>query len=87
MHHLIPRELLSIAHVAHALSNAKLNIDDYAVQISEGDHSAIHTMGYNDKWIAYFDTHINPCRAMILAQMEKMKMDFKIYEQTVPYIR
>lgn len=84
-HHLIPRELLSIPHIARTLNEAKINIDDYAVQLSEGDHTAIHTMGYNAKWIAYFDSNINPSRAMILAQMAKMKVDYKITEHTVPF--
>lgn len=86
-HHLIPQELLKYEKIRRALEQAHIDIHEYAVQLSEGDHSAIHTMGYNEKWISYFENHENPSREMILAQMYQMKFDFKISEHIQQYVK
>ena len=86
-HHLIPRQLLKNKVSRLALENAKINIDDYAVQICQGEHTAIHSMDYNLLWEIFFYTCINPSREMILSHMEWMKVKFKITEHTQPYVK
>jgi hypothetical protein len=87
LHHLIPRKMLKIEASRRALENAHIDINDYAVQICEGEHTAIHTEHYNLLWEIFFYLNKSPSREMILAHMLDMKIRFKITEHIQPYIK
>lgn len=76
LHHLIPQELLKDARIAKNLEEAGIDIDKYCVRISEGEHSAIHSMGYNEEWFRYFKT--NRTRSGILDKINRMQSKYKM---------
>lgn len=72
LHHVLPQEY-------RAFFKARgLNVDDYAVAVTEGEHSATHTMGWNPKWKAWIDAHPNAGVEEIWGFARKMMEEFKL---------
>ena len=78
LHHLIPQELLKNPAIRNLLKKRGIDIDRFAVRISEGEHTAIHTMEYNQKWTDFFAANPNASRADILKFKDKMKTDYQM---------
>lgn len=78
LHHLIPQELLKVKSIRNLLKKRGIDIDDFTVRIGEGEHSAVHTMEYNQKWKDWFANNPNASKADILKFKDKMKNDYKM---------
>ncbi len=84
LHHLLPQE----HRKWFAGGGRNLNVDNFAVDLTEGDHSALHTMKWNKKWETYIKANPNATAKDVLKQMEKMRKEFKIDKlPIVPYDR
>jgi hypothetical protein len=87
LHHLIPQELLKNPSIRALLKKRGIDIDQFAVQISEGEHSAVHSRYYNKEWSDFFASNPNASRSAILKFKDKMKKAFgmgKLPEQPYP---
>lgn len=92
LHHVIPRELLKNPRVRGLLEKRGIDIDDFCVQLSEGEHSAIHSAidrqgrNYNQKWADFFERSPDATPAQIINFAEKMREWVKI-DMSLPYQR
>jgi len=72
LHHVLPQE-------ERAFFESKgINIDDFAVSISEGEHTATHTMGWNKKWADWIKANQGAGKSEIWQFARKMMEDFKL---------
>lgn len=85
-HHLIPQKFLKNPATRDLLERRGINIDDLVIQISEGDHSATHSVGWNSDWDAFFKRYPNASRKRILDFVEKMRVDYKLTQFPVESI-
>ena len=72
LHHVLPQEFRDF------FKSKGLNVDDYAVAISEGEHTAIHTMGWNKKWADWINANKGASQAEIWKFARKMMEEFKL---------
>lgn len=77
-HHLIPQELLENPDIKRLLERRKIDIDDFSVQLSEGEYTAIHSMEYNKKWSRCFKETPNATKAEIFGFMNRLRKEYKI---------
>lgn len=88
LHHLIPQELLNDPAIKNLLEKRNIDIDEFAVRISEGEHSAVHSMDYNKKWKDFFASNPKASRSDILNFRDKMRKDFKLDKVDMePYVK
>lgn len=66
LHHVIPKELLKTPAIKKLLEKRGIDIDEYTVKLSEGEHSAIHTAGFNKLWKDFFEKNPKASRSSIL---------------------
>lgn len=86
-HHLIPRELVNRNPKVKALLQKRgINIDDFTVKITQGEHNATHKMNFNIIWKGFFKRKPDATREEILVFKDFMKRRFKLdkYPET-PY--
>ena len=79
LHHVLPRE-----HKAFFESQG-INVDDYVVSISEGEHTAVHSMGWNQKWAAWIKANQGASKPEIWKFARKMMDEFKLNNR--PFMR
>jgi RHS repeat-associated protein len=85
LHHVLPQEFRKFFE--KAFRSAGLSIDDYAVSISQGEHSALHTMKWNPKWAAWIKSNPNATPGQILAFAEQVMKEFKVTAPFVKYVK
>lgn len=61
-----------------------LDIDQFTVRITWGDHNAIHTVGpngglnWNDRWNEFIDANRDASRMEVIEQMRRMRQEFDL---------
>ena len=63
LHHVLPQEYRKF----FAAPGRGLNVDDYAVSLSEGEHTAVHSVKWNQRWADWIGHHQNATREEVLA--------------------
>jgi RHS repeat-associated protein len=86
LHHVIPKEMLKNPKVKQLLEKRGIDIDDFTVKLSEGEHSAIHTMKYNQKWARFFRNNPDAPSSMIRAFADRMR-NWANIDPALPYER
>jgi len=79
LHHVLPQE-----HRAFFASKG-IDIDKYTVAITEGEHSAIHTMQWNKKWGDWIKANQGAGETEIWQFARKMMDEFKLNNR--PFVR
>lgn len=82
-HHLLPQELIKDPKIRALLEKRGFNIHDHTIQISQGEHSAVHSRGYNEAWKRFFANKPNATRNEILVFMKRMRIKYKITDPPV----
>ncbi|MEU1081574.1 SpvB/TcaC N-terminal domain-containing protein [Streptomyces sp. NPDC005908] len=72
LHHVLPQEFRKF------FKARGIDVDDYVVKITEGEHSAIHSMKWNPKWKAWIDQNPNATVEEVWAFARKMMDEFKL---------
>ncbi|MFM0258421.1 SpvB/TcaC N-terminal domain-containing protein [Paraburkholderia sediminicola] len=72
LHHVLPQKFRAF------FKSKGLDVDDYAVAITEGEHSAIHTMKWNPKWAKWIEDNQGASKAEIFKFARKMMDEFKL---------
>ena len=87
LHHVLSEGMLVNPKMRKVLERRGIDIDDFAVKLSEGEHSAIHSMGYNEKWFD-FKKHRHASRSRILDFAKRMRKWAKIDRKAcIPAVR
>ena len=82
LHHLLPQEYRDW------FAERGIDVDDFTVNLSEGDHSALHTMKWNEEWEKFIDANPGATPDDVWNKMDDMMKKYKIDDLPIePYDR
>ncbi len=79
LHHLLPQEQ------REWFSKRGIDVDQFTLSMTEGDHTAIHTSEWNPIWNDFIKKNPDATPTEVFTQLNKMRKDFKI--NTAPPVR
>ncbi|HEY9284959.1 MAG TPA: SpvB/TcaC N-terminal domain-containing protein [Pyrinomonadaceae bacterium] len=79
-HHIFPKEHQKF------FQSRDIDIDQYTAEMSRGEHSAVHTMGWNSEWKKFMDANPGATEQQVFEQAGRMMDKYKLNKHPlVPY--